>query len=94
MDAIFFDLDGTLTDPKTGITRSIQYALQKLDLPVPSQDELTWCIGPPLRDSFVTTTGRRQPGRPGRDALSRTVRRRRPVSRTRSIPISNTSSAR
>src|SRR5262245_55715421 len=57
MDAIFFDLDGTLTDPKTGITRSIQYALQKLDLPVPSQDELTWCIGPPLRASFVTMLG-------------------------------------
>jgi phosphoglycolate phosphatase len=57
MDAIFFDLDGTLTDPKLGITRSIQYALQKLDLPVPSQDELTWCIGPPLRDSFVIMLG-------------------------------------
>lgn len=57
MDAIFFDLDGTLTDPKPGITRSIQYALQKLDLPVPSQDELTWCIGPPLRDSFVRLLG-------------------------------------
>jgi phosphoglycolate phosphatase len=57
MDAIFFDLDGTLTDPKIGITRSIQYALQKLDLPVPPQDELTWCIGPPLRDSFVALLG-------------------------------------
>ena len=57
MDAIFFDLDGTLTDPKLGITRSIQYALQKLDLPVPSQDELTWCIGPPLRTSFVQLLG-------------------------------------
>ena len=33
MDAIFFDLDGTLTDPKPGITRSIRYALQKLDHP-------------------------------------------------------------
>lgn len=57
MDAIFFDLDGTLTDPKIGITRSIQYALDKLDLPVPSPDELTWCIGPPLRDSFVKMLG-------------------------------------
>lgn len=57
MDAIFFDLDGTLTDPKPGITRSIQYALQRLDLPVPSQDDLTWCIGPPLRTSFVTMLG-------------------------------------
>jgi phosphoglycolate phosphatase len=57
MNTIFFDLDGTLTDPKPGITGSIQYALQKLDLPVPTQDELTWCIGPPLRASFVTLLG-------------------------------------
>ena len=57
MNTIFFDLDGTLTDPKPGITGSIQYALQKLDLPVPSQDDLTWCIGPPLRASFVTLLG-------------------------------------
>ena len=57
MSAIYFDLDGTLTNPKPGITGSIQYALQKLDLPVPSQDELTWCIGPPLRGSFVTMRG-------------------------------------
>ena len=58
MDAIFFDLDGTLTDPKPGITRSIQYALQQLDHPViPAEDELTWCIGPPLRSSFVRMLG-------------------------------------
>ena len=58
MDTIFFDLDGTLTDPKPGITRSIRYALQKLDHPViPTEDELTWCIGPPLRASFVKMLG-------------------------------------
>jgi phosphoglycolate phosphatase len=58
MDAIFFDLDGTLTGPKPGITRSIQYALQKLDHPtLPTEDELTWCIGPPLRASFVRLLG-------------------------------------
>jgi phosphoglycolate phosphatase len=58
MDAIFFDLDGTLTDPKPGITRSIQYALQRLDHPnIPTEDELTWCIGPPLRTSFVQLLG-------------------------------------
>ncbi|WP_166304439.1 HAD family hydrolase [Bradyrhizobium sp. 2S1] len=55
--AIFFDLDGTLTDPKPGITGSIQYALGKLGRPVPSQDELTWCIGPPLRASFALLLG-------------------------------------
>lgn len=54
---IFFDLDGTLTDPKPGITGSIQYALAKLGRPVPTQDELTWCIGPPLRASFVALLG-------------------------------------
>ena len=58
MDAIFFDLDGTLTDPKIGITRSIQYALGKLEHPtIPTEDELTWCIGPPLRGSFAKLLG-------------------------------------
>ncbi len=57
IDTIFFDLDGTLTDPKIGITGSIQYALGRLGVPVPSQDELTWCIGPPLRASFVALLG-------------------------------------
>src|SRR3954470_23500247 len=58
MDTIYFDLDGTLTDPKPGITRSIQYALQRLDYPaIPTEDELTWCIGPPLRTSFVRLLG-------------------------------------
>src|SRR4051812_24167494 len=58
MDAIFFDLDGTLTEPKIGITRSIQYALGKLaHSAIPTEDELTWCIGPPLRGSFVKLLG-------------------------------------
>jgi phosphoglycolate phosphatase len=50
--AILFDLDGTLTDPKVGITRSIQFALSALNCRVPEQDDLIWCIGPPLRQSF------------------------------------------
>jgi phosphoglycolate phosphatase len=54
---IFFDLDGTLTDPKPGVTGSIQYALTRLGREMPSQDELAWCIGPPLRASFVTLLG-------------------------------------
>jgi phosphoglycolate phosphatase len=57
MTTIFFDLDGTLTDPKPGITRSIQYALRRLDRAVPSEDELTWCIGPPLRASLQKLLG-------------------------------------
>src|SRR5258706_9399393 len=57
MTAIYFDLDGTLTDPKPGITRSIQYALEKLDRIAPAEDELTWCIGPPLRASLKKLVG-------------------------------------
>jgi phosphoglycolate phosphatase len=29
---IFFDLDGTLTDPTEGITKSVQYALAKFGI--------------------------------------------------------------
>jgi phosphoglycolate phosphatase len=56
-NAVFIDLDGTLTDPKPGITRSIQYALERLGAPVPATDELLWCIGPPLHGSFVKLVG-------------------------------------
>ncbi len=51
--ALLLDLDGTLTDPKLGITRCIQHALTQLGEPVPTADELEWCIGPPLPVSFV-----------------------------------------
>lgn len=55
---ILFDLDGTLTDPATGITGSIQFALKKLGRSVPPADDLIWCIGPPLLGSFKTMLGR------------------------------------
>lgn len=48
-----FDLDGTLTDPFVGITRSIQYALERMGRSVPPAEDLRWCIGPPLWDSFA-----------------------------------------
>ncbi|MDB5081100.1 MAG: HAD-superfamily hydrolase, subfamily variant 1 [Chloroflexi bacterium] len=50
---VFFDLDGTLTDPKAGITGSFVYALDKLGRTDLSRTDLDWCIGPPLRDSFA-----------------------------------------
>ncbi len=52
-----FDLDGTLTNPKTGITRSVQYALDKLGRPVPDADTLTWMIGPPIFAGFTELLG-------------------------------------
>ena len=57
IDTVFFDLDGTLTDPKIGITTSIQYALAKFDVAIPTPDELTCCIGPPLHASFKALLG-------------------------------------
>ena len=50
--AVLFDLDGTLTDPKLGITRSIQYALRKRGIAPPDADALEPFIGPPLEQSF------------------------------------------
>lgn len=49
---ILFDLDGTLTDPKLGITSCVQYALHKLGIEEPDRDKLEPFIGPPLLDSF------------------------------------------
>lgn len=54
---LLFDLDGTLTDPKEGITRCFQYALEYFGLPVTPADELEWIIGPPLVDSFMQGYG-------------------------------------
>lgn len=51
-DYILFDLDGTLTDPKLGITSCVQYALEKFGIKEPDRDKLKPFIGPPLLDSF------------------------------------------
>lgn len=51
-NVLLWDLDGTLTDPKVGITLSVQYALSQLGYPLPKVDDLDWVIGPPLRESF------------------------------------------
>ena len=50
---VFFDLDGTLTDPRIGIVRCFQYALRELGCPSPSDGQLVQYIGPPLRESFA-----------------------------------------
>jgi phosphoglycolate phosphatase len=55
---IFFDLDGTISDPQEGITKSICYALQKMGHPsIPAPETLTHLIGPPLRDYFSLMLG-------------------------------------
>ncbi len=52
-----FDLDGTLTDPKEGITTCVQYALHSLGIEEPDLDKLESFIGPPLKDSFMEFYG-------------------------------------
>lgn len=58
MLTLFFDLDGTLIDPKEGITQAIQHALGEMGMEdIPHADDLTWCIGPPLWNSFDVLLG-------------------------------------
>lgn len=49
---LLFDLDGTLTDPMLGITRSVQYALHRFGIEVDDLHTLCRFIGPPLKESF------------------------------------------
>lgn len=49
---ILFDLDGTLTDPQLGITKSVQYALARMGIVEPDLKKLIPFIGPPLAASF------------------------------------------
>lgn len=52
MKYVFMDLDGTITNPKEGITKSIQYSLDFFGIKVDNLDTLTIHIGPPLVDTF------------------------------------------
>ena len=54
---ILFDLDGTLTDSSEGITKSVQYALDKLGITENDEAVLKRYIGPPLDESFAKFHG-------------------------------------
>lgn len=56
-DYLFFDLDGTLTDPALGITNSFIHALKYFGIEIPSYEKLCSFIGPPLPDTFKTQFG-------------------------------------
>lgn len=49
---ILFDLDGTITEPFEGITKSVRYALNKFGIEVDDLSKLRPFIGPPLSESF------------------------------------------
>ncbi len=50
---ILFDLDGTLTDPKVGITKCVAHALKYFGIEVEDTDTLCDFIGPPLALMFA-----------------------------------------
>ena len=54
---LLFDLDGTLTDPKEGIVKSLRYATAKLGLPDLPEAEIVRFIGPPLQEIFSELLG-------------------------------------
>ena len=51
--AIFFDLDGTLTDSGEGIINCAILALEHFGIPVPSREEMGVFVGPPLDQTFI-----------------------------------------
>ena len=73
--AIFFDLDGTLTESGEGITKSVQYALEKLGVSAPDLEPLKVFVGPPLLEQFMKYAGFDKETR----ILQRTVFRKRNV---------------
>lgn len=54
---LLFDLDGTLTDPREGITRCVQYALARQHIEVADRGALECFIGPPLKSAFMRYYG-------------------------------------
>ena len=51
---VLFDLDGTLTDSRAGITASLRHALGKIGRTCPDDDALATYVGPPLRGTLST----------------------------------------
>lgn len=74
--AIFFDLDGTLTDSGPGIMNCAQPALAHFGIQVSDRDQLRVFVGPPLRQSFA------QFGVPA-EAINEAIR----IFRARYVPI-------
>ena len=73
---ILFDLDGTLTDPKEGITKCVQYALRSFGIEREC-DELVEFIGPPLKEHFMEYASLSEDG--GVKAVEKYRERYRPI---------------
>ena len=56
-DLILFDLDGTLSDPTSGLCRSYRYALEKMGLDYGTPESLRRYIGPNLTTIWMQEYG-------------------------------------
>lgn len=54
---LLFDLDGTISDPLEGISRSINYALEAFGYDSRPMSDIAKFVGPPLDDTFIEITG-------------------------------------
>ncbi len=57
MNTVVFDLDGTISDPAEGITRSINHALVELGYKAHPEEDLLRYIGPHLKITFAELAG-------------------------------------
>ena len=78
MNTVIFDLDGTITDPAAGITRSLNHALVELGHPAHPEADLQKYIGPHLNITFSELMGTSDEG---------TLERAIELYRERYIPI-------
>ena len=76
-NTVLFDLDGTLSDSAPGITRCVQYALEKEFGIIRKPEELIEFVGPPLKEQFMHYTGCND--EMGERAVARYRERYRPV---------------
>ncbi|MCK5801995.1 MAG: HAD hydrolase-like protein [Lentisphaeria bacterium] len=77
-NTVIFDLDGTITDPAAGITRSINHALVELGHPAHPEADLQKYIGPHLNITFSELMGTSD-----EDTLARAIE----LYRERYIPV-------
>ncbi len=61
-DYLIFDLDGTISDPKDGIVRSVNYALDSHHFAPCGEQEISRLIGPPIEKLFAALTGSNDQG--------------------------------
>lgn len=54
VDLVVFDLDGTLTDSRPGITKAYRRTLEVLGLPPVDAAALDGCLGPPIRECLTS----------------------------------------